>query len=278
VAAKRVLRDGVRPEDLEFPELGYAREAQHSYAWFRKAKDRGEIPTHLRFQVSLPTPFACLTSALEVDTVLQAEPAYEAAMLREVEEMCTAIPHEDLAIQWDVCVEMLLFDGRSPLPGGFDESAHRARFRRLTGAVPIDVHHGVHLCYGDFDGKHVIEPVDAGKLTAFANLITAEAARPLQWIHMPVPIDRRDEAYFAPLADLRLDPATELFLGLVHFADGVEGTAARIKAAEKWVTRFGIATECGIGRAHSTEEIEELFRIQAAGAADRGADVDEQDR
>lgn len=274
VNAKRVLRDGVRPDDLEFPELGYAREAQTSYAWFKKAKADGRIPKHLRFQVSLPTPFACLVSALEADAVADVEPAYEAAMLGEVEKICLAIPREELAIQWDICVETLLFDGRSSLPWGFDETAHRARFRRLTSAVPEQVHHGVHLCYGDFDGKHVVEPLDAAKLVGLANLISEEAGRPLQWIHIPVPIDRHDDAYFAPLADLKLNAATELFLGLVHHADGVKGTTARINAAEKFVSQFGIGTECGIGRMHSTAEIHELFKIHAEAAVEGRADVD----
>ena len=52
---------------------------------------------------------------------------------------------------------MILFDGRM-LPIAWDDAEHRARFRRLTAAVPEDVHLGVHLCYGDYDGRHMIEP------------------------------------------------------------------------------------------------------------------------
>lgn len=265
VAAPRVLRAGVKPEEIEFPELGYAREARTSYAWFKEAQEAGRIPAHLRFQVSLPTPYACLVSALEPRTVEQVEPAYESAMLREIAAICTDIPHDKLAIQWDICVEMLEFDGRS-FPRPFDEPSHRARIRRLTAAVPPEVHHGVHLCYGDYDGKHIVEPNDTGKIVELANMITSESSRPLQWIHVPVPIERRDAAYFAPLSDLKLHLETELFLGVVHYADGLEGTLARIKAAEGAVPKFGISTECGIGRAHSTPEIHELFRVHAKAA------------
>lgn len=59
-------------------------------------------------------------------------------------------------------------------------------------------------------------------------------------------------------------PETELFLGLVHHADGVAGARRRLEAAERFVTGFGVATECGIGRAHTTEEIEAIFDIHAA--------------
>ena len=268
ILAPRVLRAGVRAEEIEFPELGYAREARTSYEWFVRARREGRIPAHLRFQVSLPTPFACLAVGLEPAAIPQVEPAYEAAMLREVARICADIPHADLAIQWDICIEMIVFDGRSPFLGEFNHAEQVGRLRRLTGVVPADVHLGVHLCYGDYDGKHVIEPIDGTKLTEFANLITAESRRPLQWIHMPVPIARNDDAYFAPMKNLKLHPETELFLGLVHHADGLEGANARIRAAEKHISQFGIATECGVGRMHSTQEINELFHIHKHAATE----------
>jgi hypothetical protein len=261
--APRVVRPGVRPEDLEFPELGYAREASASYAWFRQAKTEGRIPSHLRFQVSLPTPFACLMAAVDPGALPAVEPAYEAAMLREVVSICEAIPSDELALQWDVCIEMLLFDGRA-FPWPWDDEGHRARFRRLTAAVPAEVELGVHLCYGDYDSKHVVEPHSGAELVGLANLITSESGRPLQFLHLPVPIDRSDQAYFAPLAELDLHPETEVFLGLVHHADGIEGAERRMAAAEPFVPAFGVGTECGIGRGHTYDEISTLFEIHRA--------------
>ncbi|MEY2553235.1 MAG: hypothetical protein QOC57_1095, partial [Ilumatobacteraceae bacterium] len=41
---------------------------------------------------------------------------------------------------------------------------------------------------------------------------------------------------------------TELYLGLVHRTDGVEGTQRRMAAASKVIPAFGISTECGLGR------------------------------
>jgi hypothetical protein len=64
-----------------------------------------------------------------------------------------------------------------------------------------------------------------------------------------VPIERSDEAYFAPLGALELHRETELHLGLLHIRDGDEGAQARIDAARSaGVTSFGIATECAMGR------------------------------
>ena len=47
---------------------------------------------------------------------------------------------------------------------------------------------------------------------------------PISSPHLPVPRNRTDEVYFAPLRTLRLHPETELYLGLVHYTDGIEGT------------------------------------------------------
>lgn len=263
VMSRRMVRPGVTADDIEFPELGYAREAQTSYRWFADAKADGRVPAAARFQVSLPTPWGICMSALYPDAVATVEPAYEAAMLREVDAILAAIPHDQLAIQWDVCLETLLYDGRA-FPAPWQDEPFRARFARLTAAIPEAVHHGVHLCYGDYDGKHMVEPIDGSKLMEMANLVTEEAARPLQWIHMPVPIERDDEAYFAPFADLDLHADTEVFLGLIHLHDGVGGARRRMAAADPYVSDYGVATECGIGRVHTTAEVEEIFALHAA--------------
>ena len=77
------------------------------------------------------------------------------------------------------------------------------------------------------------------------------SAAPSSFLHLPVPIERDDAAFFAPLAELALHPETELFLGLVHHEDGTEGALRRIAAARPalaGLAAFGIATECGFGR------------------------------
>ncbi len=66
-------------------------------------------------------------------------------------------------------------------------------------------------------------------------------------------VERDDAAYFAPLEGLTLGTDTELYLGVVHRQDGVDGTTRRIEAARPFAPAFGIATECGIGRAPADE-------------------------
>jgi methionine synthase II (cobalamin-independent) len=199
------------------------------------------------------------------------ETAYERAMIREIALILRHIPQEDLAIQWDFCHELIMLDGQPqdqfPMVDATFDSI-MARIARLADAVPAKVELGFHLCYGDFGAKHFIEPVDAGKLVETANGIAAAVKRPLQWIHMPVPVSRTDDAYFAPLARLQLHPETELYLGLIHASDGIAGTQQRIAVASRYATGFGVATECGIARARKPGLVRELLALHAQAAAE----------
>jgi hypothetical protein len=262
------VADGVAPGDVHFGELGYAREARASYLDFCAARDAGTLRRGIRFQVCLPTPFAVISPFCERDQVAAILPEYDAAMLREVAAIASAIPHRDLAIQWDVCIEMMIWDGQwrvKPFPG--IERVFGETFARLAAAVPADVELGIHLCYGDLDAKHFIEPIDAAKMVELANLIIASVARPTAYIHMPVPIARDDDAFFAPLRGLKRDSGTELYLGLVHAADGVDGTARRMAVASRYVDDYGIATECGIARGRRPDLVTDILRVHAAAAA-----------
>ena len=135
---------------------------------------------------------------------------------------------------------------------------------RICEFVPADVELGIHLCYGDFEAKHFVEPRDAAKMVEFANALANAIAHPLAYIHMPVPIERDDDAFFAPLDQLKLHAGTELYLGLVHGKDGVEGTRKRIAAASKHVHGFGVACECGIARARRPDLVKSILQVHAA--------------
>ncbi|MGZ8281808.1 MAG: hypothetical protein ACXWUN_02505 [Allosphingosinicella sp.] len=257
------LAEGVKPEDISFGELGYCREARISYQDFVAARERGDIAPETRFQVSLPTPFAVISTFVR-EGLEPVFAAYERAMIREAEEICAAIPLQDLCIQWDVCIEMLIWDGQPsivpPLPG--KEQIIPQSIGRLCDAIPADVEVGIHLCYGDMDARHFIEPQDMGRMVSLANAIAAAATHPLAYVHMPVPIARDDETYFAPLRDLELDEGTEVYLGLVH-DDGHVAVQRRIAAASRFLPTFGVATECGIARKRTPEMVKRLIRAHA---------------
>lgn len=263
------LADGVRPEEVRFDDLGYALEARASYADFRDAKIRGDVAPGVRFQVSLPTPYAVVWPQFVPDALPVAFEAYTQAMLREVREICSRIPHEELAIQWDVCFEMVIWDGsnsffRWNLPGEPRQEILK-HLKRISEAVPRDVQLGYHLCYGDLDAKHFFNPKDAGAIVELSNAIAATVGRPISYIHVPVPVDRHDDEFFRPFDGLRLHRDTQLFLGVVH-PDGVEALKRRIAAASRHLSSFGIATECGMARGRTPDVVEELLAIHAAGS------------
>ena len=258
-----VIRDGVDPAGVTIETMGYAAEAVASYATFAKLKAAGTIPAAVRFQVSIPSAIALTVGFFEMPERSMAEPIIEAALAREVDVIVAAIPHDQLAIQWDVCHEVVAADGGMPMHYDDIIAASTARIARLLGCVPDGVEAGIHLCYGDPGHKHIIEPADLSTCVAYANGITAASLRPVNFILMPVPRERSDAAYFAPLDALSLPAETELYLGLVHFTDGAEGTAARLAAASGHVGAFGIATECGFGR-RDPDTIPPLLGIHAA--------------
>ena len=183
-------------------------------------------------------------------------------MLTELDRITSHIPQDELAIQWDTAIEFAILEGAMPTFLVDSKAEILERLMRLGNRVPVPAEMGYHLCYGDAGHKHFKEPEDAGKLVEVANAISAGIRRPINWIHMPVPRNRSDAAYYEPLRNLRLHPETELYLGLVHFTDGVEGTLKRIKAAQQCVADFGVATECGFGR-RPPDTIPELLRIHS---------------
>lgn len=264
------VADGVDPATLRLPPLGYAEAALESYARFVALRDAGIVPDGARFQVSLPTPLAVVAAFFPPEQHAAVEPVYRDALYRELDEILAAIPHEDLAIQWDNAVEFEHVGYRSKPPvepwwgDVWDGLAERSI--EQAARVPDDVEVGFHLCYGDVGERHFIEPKDAGNLVRFANQVLEGATRRIDWIHLPVPIDRDDDAYFAPLAGLRLPEQTEIYLGLVHREDGVEGAERRIATASRHLDRFGVSTECGIGRAPAGTT-EDLLRTHAAVAS-----------
>lgn len=256
------LKAGVRPEDVRIGGLGYPEAAIDSYAMLCALREQGVVPKHLRFQVALPTTAAFLNAHVVYEHHAIVEPIYRAQLFREVDEICEAIPHGDLTMQWDVSTEMGQWEGVrhawfSDVKAGVIErlALHCAR-------IPRDVELGVHLCYGSYGGRHWKEPESTANMVEVHNRLIEKLARPIAYIHMPVPVDRSDEAYFRPLSELRLHPRTKLFLGLVHDSDGVQGTRRRIAVASKYAKEFGIAAECGFGR-RPPETIPGLLRVHA---------------
>jgi hypothetical protein len=129
----------VRPlssSEITFERPGYADAAKASYAVFSQLKQTGLIPAGTRFQVSLPTPLAPVFAFIVTGDQVVVEPAYEAAMLAELDLIAAAIPHHELAIQWDIAVEFGILE--SAMPTAFEDAKKMVveRLERLANRVP----------------------------------------------------------------------------------------------------------------------------------------------
>ena len=240
------FRPGVDPATVSF-DTGYATAARDSYAVFRRLRHAGSIPPGVRFQVCLPTPMASGYMYVSPAALAAYLPVYERALLTALGDIVAAIPPADLSIQWDVCQEVLVFEHYFPHRPATYRNDIFAQLGRLGDAVPAEAECGYHLCYGSPRDEHLVMPKDSAILAEIGNGLLACLHRRLDFLHLPVPADRSDDAYFEPLRALSLPRETALYLGLIHHADAA-GDQARMAAARKVVPRFGIATECGWGR------------------------------
>jgi hypothetical protein len=261
------LKPDATPRDVRFPNLFYADIAKESYAEFKQLQEAGKIPAGVKFQVDLVPAHSVLWLFLVDALHAPLDPIYNDAVKREIDKITDAIPHRELAIQFDVASAVFARLERNEASSyGRTKAEMQETFANIVvdlgNRVPADVDLMYHLCYGDSNHRHVVEPTDMGDMVDSANRVAREIKRPLQLVHMPVPRNRDDDAYFAPLKGLALAPETELCLGLVHLTDGVEGSKRRLATARKFVEKFSIATECGFGR-RDPRTIPELLRIHA---------------
>src|SRR5699024_3716935 len=203
--------DGTVPhEEIEFPELGYAEAALTSYEDFARLRAEGVISEGTRFQVSLPTPLAPLSTFVHPDARPLLERAYTSALVDEINEITSQVPAADLAIQFDLAIEFSYIEtaaGRLlaiPSHAWFEPplAGSVTRATAEIGPGPAEAAGGRRLWYGGVAEKHSAAPLATANLTTVANANAAEVTRPLNWLHLPVPIDRDDREYFAPLGEL----------------------------------------------------------------------------
>jgi hypothetical protein len=252
------LADGVDPAQMAWPDLGYAGSYLGSYATFAALRGQGTIPGGVRFQVEYPTPLAALSAYIVPEQQQALLGSYEQAMFADLGRLLAAIPHGEVAVQWDVAVEFGVLQ-EAFAPGGaqaFDAIA--AGLARCVDQVPAEIPVGLHLCYGDYGHQHFKQPQSLALQVRVLDAVMAAAGRAVSFVSFTVPQYQREESYFAPLAGLAADPDTELNFALVpyHPADQAPGTTgeqvrlidAALAASPGGSRAWGICTECGMGR------------------------------
>jgi hypothetical protein len=228
-------------------DTGYAAMAIESWQIFDRLQKAGDIPAGVKFQISIPTPVApTYNNMVPADRQKLLQPLTQ-NFLGEVSKIAKALPNDRIAIQWDVCQEVLAWENYYD-KGPVDFRTETLDvLTKIGDGVPASIELGYHLCYGSPADEHMVLPKDMGIMVEITNAIVARVKRPVQFFHMPVVKARTDDAYFAPLKNLKLRPETELYLGLIHYNDA-SGDAARLAAARRHARVDGIGTECGMAR------------------------------
>ncbi len=241
------FKDGVDLSTVVF-DTGYAEDAIRNFPTFEKLQADGTIPADVKYQICMATPLAITYMFVSKHARADFLPRYAQHLADEVASIMAELPHDKISYQWDVCQEVLMWEGylsQEEHPNYKTEIIDS--LSSLSALIPDDVEFGYHLCYGSPADEHLILPKDMGNLVEMANGIAANAKRPIQYIHVPVPEDRDDEAYFTPLKDLKLGDGTEFYIGCVH-AGQSEGNANKLAMAQKFTTVHGVGAECGLGR------------------------------
>jgi hypothetical protein len=225
--------------------LGFARDAINSYFIFRTMREKGQLPQHLRFQVSIPSVNSTLPARIfaDVSDLDKIRPGFRDALEAEILKIIEKIPNEDLAIQWDCASEVQ--DAYGAIPGFSKETAIERNIEqfKISAKIPEEVLLGYHLCFGTLGGWPRFAPSDLRGAVDIGNEIIEASDRRVDWIHIPV-LDTADDKFFAPLKDIRPHGA-KVYLGMIHHMDTLP---ARIAAARKVLPDFGLAAYCGFGR------------------------------
>lgn len=246
---------------IEFGPLGYYAAAAESWSLFDRLQREGVIPAHVRFQVSLPTPQAVTSAWVRREDRDRAWWAYRERLYLELAAILALVPHDRLAIQWDVAVEIGILDG--PFEDDSDFEQIVARLADAGAHVPEPVELGYHFCWGDYGHEHFRQPESLELAVTLADRLFAEVRRLVTWVHMPVPRHAEDPAYFAPLAGYRPRPGTELYLGIVYDRADVWTSREMSRLASHALRNgidFGVATECGMGRVPAEDVVATIER------------------
>jgi len=90
---------------------GYADMAIASFAVFDRMQKDGVIPEGVKFQISIPTPIAPNLQQYDAGRSSEAAARAHPTFIGEVHAIAAALPNDRIAIQWDVCQEVLAWEG-----------------------------------------------------------------------------------------------------------------------------------------------------------------------
>jgi hypothetical protein len=220
-----------------------------------------------------PTPLAPMAGTIAPEDMPAVAASYERALFADLAKALGALPHDRVAVQWDVAIEFGLLEGAMGPGSAMPLDQVTPGLVRAIEQVPAGVPVGMHLCYGDYGHQHFKQPESLRMQVELVNAVVATAGRPVNWASFTVPQGRGDADYFAPLGALQAGAETELYFALVpyHPSEQPEATSAaqaeHIDAAlaesAAGAREWGVCTECGMGRV-AAEDVPTLLDIHSA--------------
>lgn len=137
---------------------GYEDAAIQSYGVFKTLKAQGIIPPTTKFQVGLPTIANVIGAAIKPGVQKLAAPCYERALLNAISRIQENIPHDELAIQIDMGMDIAGWEdfhmtepywNELQWNVWFDRRLYVAEYiTRMIDQVEETVDVGLHFCYG----------------------------------------------------------------------------------------------------------------------------------
>jgi hypothetical protein len=281
------IKPGADLDGVELNDTTYAELAAESYEVFKQRKADGTLPKDLKFLVSIPTTPTAMRLMVALDSHAGLAPLRDAQIRKDLERLYDVIPVDDLAICWDAIEPPAWRDGNVDAGGEHIPGSTVSREELLAGLlapldwIPEEVEVGYHLCYGDQNCRRdktvnsvVGEGMDLERevagddrlldervpgylpvLAELGNAIFEQAPRSVQWLHMPTvhALEGISAEDYAPLAQLRVPDGARIYLGIVDLDGGMDDTRRHIEAAATALDRFGISSECGLGRVSEEE-------------------------
>ena len=258
------LAEGASADTIDWPNLGYADAYAESFEIFDRLQQEGTIPAGVRMQVQYPTPLASMAGTVVPEDMQAVAASYERALFADLADLLGRLPHDRIAVQWDVAVEFGVLEGAFGLTLPLEHVA--PGLIRALEQVPEDVPAGMHLCYGDYGHQHFTQPESLQMQVDVVNAVVVGrvAAAQLGLVHRAPGARRRELLRTAERpgrrpgdrALLRARPLPPRRPGRGHHRHPDRARRRRARAGREW----GICTECGMGRANA-EDIPRLLDL-----------------
>lgn len=249
------LTEGAQP-GISSQENNLGSHAAAAFETFRRMKDEDSLPRQARMSVASWATFDGSAPDPEL-AENQTGP-----LVAEISDLFSSSSGHtsELGVQINIP-----FAGLAELVQGDDKSIAAERLEkvvvRLVNAIPREAAAILHFSCRD-GANFKIESVHLAEMAELVTSVLKATARPVELIHVPIPLTVPDEAFLSPLRKFMLPDTTRLCLGLVHLSDGFDGAMRRVELARHHVSGFAFAARSGFA-SRSPGSLAEFLQLHA---------------